>query len=302
MHYGCCMRKFLKTWILPLSMAGGVLLHEYIGSISWLSPVLIFCMLTITFTKLDPKDFKITSFHLVLLAIQFLGCWIVYYSLYLFNPIVAEGAFLCVFISTATSAPVVTGMLGGSVSTLAIYSLLSNMVLAITAPMFLSWIAVDRDIDFMDSFHRICTQVVPMLVIPLALALLMRKYTPQVHKALSARQSVSFWLWAVALFIVIGNAVSFVMKQPLSLLDEMIYLALASLAVCCMQFYIGRRVGRRYGDKVAGAQGLGQKNTVLALWLSLTYLNPIISVAPAAYIAWQNIINSTQIYLKTKRG
>ena len=82
----------------------------------------------------------------------------------------------------------------------------------------------------------------------------------------------------------------------------MICLALISLVVCCLQFYVGRKIGARFGDKVAGAQGLGQKNTILALWVSLTYLNPIISIAPAAYIAWQNIINSTQLYLKAKHG
>lgn len=296
------MIKFLKTWILPISMIGGVLLHNYIGFISWLSPVLIFCMLTITFTRLNPAEFKITRFHWSLLALQFLGCWAVYYILYFINPIVAEGAFLCVFISTATSAPVVTGMLGGSISTLAVYSLLSNMVLALTAPMFLSWIEIGREIEFIESFQRIGTQVVPMLVIPLALALLMRKFLPKLHKTLSSHQTISFWLWACALFIVMGNAVSFVMKQPVSEIDTMCYLALVSLIVCCLQFYVGRKVGARFGAKVAGAQALGQKNTVLALWLSLTYLNPIISVAPAAYIAWQNIINSTQIYLKTRQA
>ena len=283
-------------------MIGGVLLHNYIGFISWLSPVLIFCMLTITFTRLNPAEFKITRFHWSLLALQFLGCWAVYYILYFINPIVAEGTFLCVFISTATSAPVVTGMLGGSISTLAVYSLLSNMVLALTAPMFLSWIEIGREIEFIESFQRIGTQVVPMLVIPLALALLMRKFLPKLHKTLSSHQTISFWLWACALFIVMGNAVSFVMKQPVSEIDTMCYLALVSLIVCCLQFYVGRKVGARFGDKVAGAQALGQKNTVLALWLSLTYLNPIISVAPAAYIAWQNIINSTQIYLKTRQA
>lgn len=298
----CFMKKFLKTWILPISMVGGVIFHEYIEYLSWLSPILIFCMLTITFTRLKRDELKITRFHWSLLAVQYIGCWLVYYSLYFINPIVAEGAFLCVFISTATAAPVVTGMLGGNVSRITTYSLLCNMVLAFTAPMFLSWVSVDRNIEFADSFARISTQVVPMLVVPLILAMVMKKYLPRVHKVVSSHQSVSFWMWAVGLFIVIGNAVSFVMKQPLSELGVMISLALVSLVVCVAQFYIGRRIGAKYGDKIAGAQSLGQKNTILALWLSLTYLNPIISIAPAAYIAWQNIINSTQLYLKSKRG
>lgn len=283
-------------------MIGGVIFHEYMSHISWISPLLIFCMLTITFTKLKLDELKITGFHLSLLAVQFIGCWIVYYSLYFWNPIVAEGAFLCVFMSTATAAPVITGMLGGSVSVQASYSLLCNMVLAFTAPVFLSWISVENNIDFMTSFNRICTQVVPMLVVPLIFSLLMRKFMPKIHKTLASHQTISFWMWAVALFIVMGNAVSFIMQQPISQLSTMIYLAIVSLVVCCMQFIIGRKIGAKYGDKVVGAQGLGQKNTILGLWLSLTYLNPIISVAPAAYIAWQNIINSTQLYLKSKHG
>lgn len=283
-------------------MVGGVMFHNYMESISWVSPFLIFCMLTITFTKLRINDLKITKFHWTLLSVQLLGCWVVYYLLYSLNPIVAEGAFMCVFMSTATAAPVVTGMLGGSVSMMATYSMLSNVMLAITAPMYLSWISVENNIAFVDSFTRIGTQVVPMILVPFILALLMRRYLPRLHTIVSSHQSASFWMWAVALFVVIGNAVSFVMKQPISQLGDMIYLALISLVVCCLQFYVGRKIGIKYGDKVAGSQGLGQKNTILALWVSLTYLNPIISIAPAAYIAWQNIINSTQLYLKAKHG
>ena len=288
--------------MLPISMVGGVLFHNYMESISWLSPFLIFCMLTVTFTKLKLRELKITKFHLDLLAMQFLSCWVVYYALYFINPVVAEGAFLCVYMPTATAAPVVTGMLGGSVSMMATLSVLSNIALAFTAPMFLSWISIDHNIAFIDSFTRIATQVVPMIIVPLILALFMRRFLPKLNNAIASHQSASFWMWAVALFVVIGNAVSFVMKQPIEQLWVMISLALVSLVVCCLQFYIGRKVGTYFGDKVAGAQGLGQKNTILALWLSLTYLNPIISIAPASYIAWQNIINSAQLYRKAKRG
>ena len=296
------MKKFLKTWMLPISMVGGVLFHNYMESISWISPFLIFCMLTVTFTKLKLREMKITKFHLALLGMQFLSCWIVYFALYYVNPVVAEGAFLCIYMPTATAAPVVTGMLGGSVSMMATLSVLSNIALAFTAPMFLSVISVGHDIEFMDSFMRIGTQVVPMIIVPLILALFMRRFIPRLHNVIASHQSASFWMWAVALFVVIGNAVSFVMKQPIEQLWVMIALALVSMVVCVLQFSVGRRVGVYFGDKVAGAQGLGQKNTILALWLSLTYLNPIISIAPASYIAWQNIINSAQLYRKAKRG
>ncbi len=75
----------------------------------------------------------------------------------------------------------------------------------------------------------------------------------------------------------------------------MIWLAIGALAVCLLQFKIGRMVGRSFGDPVSGGQGMGQKNTVLAVWIALAYMNPVASIAPASYIAWQNIINSWQI-------
>ncbi|MFR9651056.1 MAG: transporter, partial [Rikenellaceae bacterium] len=49
-------------------------------------------------------------------------------------------------------------------------------------------------------------------------------------------------------------------------------------------------------DRVASSQSLGQKNTVLGVWLALTFLNPVSSIAPTAYIIWQTLFNSFHIY------
>ena len=75
-----------------------------------------------------------------------------------------------------------------------------------------------------------------------------------------------------------------------------IALAAVALVICLLQFKLGRMIGRRYGDAAAGGQSLGQKNTVLAVWLSQAFLDPISCVAPTAYIVWQNLVNSYQIY------
>jgi len=58
---------------------------------------------------------------------------------------------------------------------------------------------------------------------------------------------------------------------------------------------------RRYGDAPAGGQSLGQKNTVLAVWMAQSFLDPISSIAPTAYIVWQNFVNSYQIYRHDQR-
>lgn len=297
------IRKFLKTWMLPISMMGGIIFHDWIHYLSFLTPYLIFIMLTITYTRIRSSELRITRFQWTLLAAQMIGCWLVYGVLYPINEQIAAASFLCVFMPTATAAPVITGMLGGSVTKLATYSLLSNLAVALTAPTFLSLVnGTGADISFTESFTTICAQVVPLLILPLVVAILMRHSAPKMHKAIAEHQSISFWMWAVALFIVMGRAVSFMIKQPFSELPTMVGMAAASLAVCCLQFFLGRKIGGRLGDRISGAQGLGQKNTIIGLWMALTYLNPIVSVGTATYIVWQNSINSFQLYLKSKRG
>ena len=78
-------------------------------------------------------------------------------------------------------------------------------------------------------------------------------------------------------------------------------LFVGSAVLCAVQFYAGRVVGRHYGDPISGAQGLGQKNTVLAIWVATSYVSALASLAPAAYILWQNIFISWQLYRKTRR-
>ena len=75
-----------------------------------------------------------------------------------------------------------------------------------------------------------------------------------------------------------------------------IELALVALVLCIIQFKAGRFLGRYTGDVVATTQSVGQKNTIFAIWLSLNFLNPIASIAPTAYIVWQNLANSWQMW------
>ncbi len=58
---------------------------------------------------------------------------------------------------------------------------------------------------------------------------------------------------------------------------------------------------RRFPPPVGG-QSLGQKNTVLAVWMAQSFLDPISSIAPTAYIVWQNFVNSWQIWRNGKQN
>ncbi|MBD5190086.1 MAG: transporter [Bacteroidales bacterium] len=295
-------RQQIKNMMLPLAMIGGAIFYKWMGYLTFLSPYLIFLMLFITYCKLNFKDFKPTHFHLVLLATQMILSAAVYLAILPLSHTVAEGVFICVFIPTATAAPVITSMLGGSISFVATYSLLCNAFVAVVGPFILAQIGDATDISFLHSVALIGSKVFPLLILPLLGALCLRYISPKIHGVITGHQQISFYLWAVSLFIIVGSCVSFTIShwQP-SESWNIVFLAMGALLVCLMQFYIGRRIGRRNGDAVSGGQSLGQKNTVLAVWMAMAYMNPIASIAPAAYIAWQNIVNSVQLVKHSKR-
>lgn len=282
--------------MLPLAMAGGAIFYKWMGYLTFLSPYLIFLMLFITYCKLDFKHIRPTRFHLILMMVQMGLSLLAYLALLPVNHVVAEGVFICIYIPTATAAPVITSMLGGSISFVATYSLLCNVVVALTGPFILAEIGDASDITFMQSAMMIGKKVFPLLLSPLAAAFLLKYIAPKVHKVVTTHQQLSFYLWAVSLFIIVGSCVSFTISHwERSETLNIILLAIGALIVCLLQFFIGRKIGRRNGDAVSGGQSLGQKNTVLAVWLAMVYMNPIASIAPAAYIAWQNIVNSIQL-------
>lgn len=294
-------KSSIKTLMLPIAMIGGALFYPWMGHITFLSPYLIFLMLFITYCKLKISDFKPDRFEITLLMVQLVLAFSAYASIFFWNHTLAEGVFICFFIPTATAAPVITSMLGGSISKVATYSLLCNAVVAISGPLIFAAIGEHPEMSFFESFKLILLQVFPLIVAPLVLALILRYAFPKLHSKIVKMQQLSFYLWAISLFIVVGSCVSFAIKRwDPSVSWTMVMLTIGALGACLIQFKIGRIIGGHFGDKVSGGQGLGQKNTVLAVWLALAYLNPISSIAPAAYIAWQNIINSWQLMRHNK--
>ena len=282
------MLQKLKTYMLPIAMIVGAIFYKYVESVSFLTPYLIFSMLLITYCKLSLRNMNISPLHFWLLLIQIFGSLLVYYFLLPLDSMIAEGTFICIFAPTATAAAVITGMLGGDIACLATYSLLSNMTVALTSPIIFSFMEAHGTMPFWESFLVICKQMIPLLILPFIAAIFLRKFFPKAHNALQNRQSISFYMWAISLTIVMGKTVSFIINQGSGNIKEE------------MLFIIGKWVGYKNNNLIAGGQGLGQKNTVLAIWMALIYLHPLASIGPASYVVWQNSINSWQLWKKQK--
>ena len=145
-------------------------------------------------------------------------------------------------------------------------------------------------------------RVLPLLIGPFAAAQLLRKAWPAASGWIGNHSMLSFYMWLISLTVVIGRTMVFIMEYPEADPIIEVCMAVAAGVICVVQFIAGRRIGRRYGDAVAGGQSLGQKNTVLAIWMAQSFMNPLSSIAPTAYIVWQNIVNSYQIYRHDKKS
>ena len=204
------------------------------------------------------------------------------------------------FAATATAAAVITSKLGGSAASLTTYTLIANIGAAIAVPILFPLVEVHPDVTFWEAFLVILGKVFPLLICPFLAAWLLSKCLPKVHQKLLGYHELAFYLWAVSLAIVTAQTLYSLLNDPADGFTE-IMIAVGALIACCLQFFLGKTIGSIYNDRISGGQALGQKNTILAIWMAHTYLNPLSSVAPGSYVLWQNIINSWQLWKKRKR-
>lgn len=296
------LHRNVKTVAMPAAMVVGALLCRPISALeAWthqmITPTLIFLMLFVTFCRVKPRQMKPSMLHVWLLLFQTVVCIGVYLLLLPLNDIVAQGAMICVLAPVAMAAVVIGGMLGANVATMATYSLLCNMAIALLAPVILTFTGTG-----VCTFTQILARIAPLLVMPFAAAQFCRFVFPKAAQWVGDHSQISFYMWLASLLVIIGRTTAFIIDLHDASLSTELWLAFAALVICLVQFKVGRMLGRRYGDPAAGGQSLGQKNTVLAVWMAQSFLNPISSIAPTAYIVWQNFVNSYQIYRKDREA
>ena len=291
-------RQTVKSIVMPLAMVVGAVLCRPLAqleaaSANMLTPLLIASMLFLTFCRIDLRQMRLKWIHLAMLAVQIVGGVVVFVAVKpLLGVVVAQGAMMCVLAPIAMAAVVIGGMLGANVATMVSYSLVCNIVTAVVVPPILHAFG-----NGTCTFVEIISRVAPTLIAPFVVAQALRYTLPRLAKWFADHSSYSFYIWLFSLVLVMGRTTAFIIDTDANILTE-IELALVALILCLAQFRLGRYMGEKSGDRVAGAQSVGQKNTILAIWLSLNFLNPIASIAPTAYIVWQNFVNSYQIYKK----
>ena len=311
--------SFIKSWTLPIAMLMGAAFYYLFSSVDaiaftkpyikditrWLMPSLIFIQLLLSFSKTDPKELLPKKWHVWLCFFQITSCLSIALILIFLDlneevKIILEGAMVCFICPTATAAAVITGKLGGSIGALVTYTMLSNVAAAIVVPLLFPLINTIEGVTFITEFSNILSRVFPILIIPFLFALIFRYYVKPIHTFLVKYSGMAYYIWAIALSIVTAQTIYHISMSSASVSSKL-GVACAGLITCIIQFALGRYIGSKYDNRISAGQALGQKNTILAIWLSSTYLIPLSSLAAGSYVLWQNIFNSWQLYKKSKQ-
>ncbi len=310
---------FVKRWSLLVSLAAGALTYLLFANVPVLVPVgdvagpvalellpvVLFALLYVTFCKIDIKEMKPRLWHFLLQAIRTALAGFFALMVCLAGDsgtrLVLEGVFVCVICPTAAAAPVVTEKLGGSIGSLTTYTIIANVVTMVIIPLLFPIVERNADITFASAALMVLRNVTVVLVVPLILALISRKVLPRMVERLKRMKNLGFYMWCFNLSIISGATVRNVIHADVHGLCLALLLILP-LFVALAQFAIGKAVGRPFGASISAGQALGQKNTVVGIWLTLTFLNPLAAVAPGAYVLWQNLINALQLWYKERYG
>lgn len=300
MVFGACVYT-LFTAVSPLVPVG-----EAVGPyILDILPVVIFVMLYVTFCKIRTDDLRPRAWHFWLqgirTALSALLVGVIALTDDAETKVILEGVFICVICPTAAAAPVITEKLGGSIASLTVYTIIANVVTSLIIPLFFPMVEKGADITFVTSFVMILRRVVTVLLLPLCLALITRRWLPRVADAVKRQKNLAFYLWGFNLSVMMGLTLHNIVASAVSGLTMALLLVLPC-GVTLLLFSIGKGVGRHYGDSISAGQALGQKNTMVGLWLTVTFLNPTAAVAPCAYVIWQNLVNAWQLWYKDKYG
>lgn len=286
----------MRSLFLFGTMALGVLFpqgHHYGFLIRYLlMGILFFSLLNLDLhwkTALSPRLGTILA---MMMALSGLAAWVGHW----FSPDLALVGFLLAMAPTAAAAPVMTEFLQGRVDYVMASVVVTSLFSALVLPLVLPILAPGGSVPFGGAA---LVTTLGIIVIPLGLTQGLQRTVPGVVTALLPLKKISFYLWGLALYLATAKATFFIEVESQAPLTTLIPIALTSLALCTVNFGMGRWLGGYDWGQEMG-QSLGQKNTLFTIWICLTFLSPAIALGPMFYILFQNLYNSYLLAQGTK--
>lgn len=299
------IKSHIRSLVLPVAILMGFIFHTYCGMLYRIVPYTVFTMLFLSYSAIDVKKMAPSWLDVWLMLFQIIisiGLYLIANQLFS-NEAIAEGLLIGVLTPVAASVVVISCALGANRERVTTNTILCNFMVAIVAPVYFSFIGKHQDMPFWISFWNIFRRITPQIVFPFLCVLFLQRFLPKVNGFFCKYKGTSLYIWAITLTIVLGKTFHDIIITPNPDWNVIFWMCILAVILCFSQFFIGKKIGEHYNEKIAGGQLLAQKNTSFGIWLAVEYLNnPLSALFPAIYSVCQNIYNSWQMYQHDKNN
>lgn len=287
----CLVSAMILGGSVPvLWRSSGVFFDNYAGNFV---PVMIMTMLHFSF--IDAKFGKSSTgwSHLRILLFMVGLASVAYFVVEKLtgNTNFAVMAFLIGMSPTANAAPVITNLLKRREDYVTVSVVLTNLFAAFAlAPLVALVIGNSIRIDTV----ALAWKTILLIGTPFLLAVILRNFIKPAAAFVRRWKFLSFYLWMLMLFTVCAQSATYICKQDnLSWLTLVEIFATAAI-LCAVNFIGGYFLGEKHLRREC-SQSVGQKNTMLMLWVGLAFFNPIVALGPTFYVVCHNLWNSWQL-------
>lgn len=280
----------MKAFLLFASIIVGIFIPQ-LHTVSFFIQYLVMFMLFVSY--LDIRLHR-NMFHKSIFFVFFAKdcvAFLLYFLLLPFQKEFALIAFITAVAPTAMSAPAVVKILKGDIAYMTIASILSNLFITITLPLYL-WLLIGSQSSF--SVLDMLRQTVIIVFIPLIFAQLVNVYIPQVSSYLKQSKNITLYALCIIIVLIMASSSNFIRIHQDVSLTTLLLLSIISFVICVISFLGGKIIGGR-NFALEASQTLGQKNITFSVWFALTFFNPLVALGPTFYLIFYATWNAYQI-------
>jgi predicted Na+-dependent transporter len=217
----------------------------------------------------------------------------VYYLSHWYDENLALTLLLVGLAPTAVITPVLAELMKRSAAYMVGAIIVTSMVFTLVVPVMLTWLlGIELSLA---SLGTLVYTIGSIVIIPMSLAQVVRKIDGKLAAVFRAINPYVFVLFLINVAVAAGS-LSHYLQYESSTPWSFIWLTAGAITLLMLtKFLVGSFIAPK-GHTLEGSLALGRKNTMLAIWIALEYLNPLIVLGPMIYILAQNVFVAGQIW------
>ncbi len=261
-----------------------------------LKPLMPWClvyMLTVIFVRMDFTPRALSWRHVVVVGVNLASAFLFWGGLLLAGvpERFAQAAFFTAITPSASAAPVIIHLLGGSITFGSMGFLLGTVCISVALPLAIPLVLHQSAWGVMPLIlMRVCV----VTLLPLLLAMGLRWRFGEGARAFGKRLTPStLYIWITLVAIIAASASNFLRTCPFPRAD-VLWILLMDVVICGVLFALGALLGWPNHRREC-SQLLGQKNTSYTTYLAFACEAPFAALGPAFYVFFHNAWNGLQL-------